>query len=301
MPVPKFGRERKAVETLVSKPEELLGFRGGFFNRALREARLAKGLTQKQLGALVKERIPEFGDQAIGHFETLRTFPNPSVQQVISDILMRPVSELFPPWLVEIRQERAIKEVPLASLQALSRVDIAALEAFNRPTAELNVEETAILRTLGPSLTTVLEGLTGREHRVLVMRFGLDGQGTRTLEEIGHMLGVTRERIRAIEARALRKMRHPSRSRRFKNFLSTDEPLEGSHLFEQQINSARYAIDSAESLLETEQQLSMEHYLREARAYLQNAEKTLREIDPGAWGWGKEKIDRESKRIATLD
>ena len=65
----------------------------------------------------------------------------------------------------------------------------------------------------------VLETLNIRERRVLQMRFGLeDGRG-RTLEEVGREFGVTRERIRQIEAKALRKLRHPSRSRKLKDFL----------------------------------------------------------------------------------
>ena len=65
----------------------------------------------------------------------------------------------------------------------------------------------------------VLHTLTERERQVLCMRFGLlDGEG-RTLEEVGKKFNVTRERIRQIEAKALRKLRHPSRSRRLKDFL----------------------------------------------------------------------------------
>ena len=66
----------------------------------------------------------------------------------------------------------------------------------------------------------MLGTLTEREEKVLRLRFGLDDGTPRTLEEVGTMFGVTRERIRQIEAKALRKLRHPSRSRRLKDFLT---------------------------------------------------------------------------------
>jgi len=65
----------------------------------------------------------------------------------------------------------------------------------------------------------VLHTLTDRERRVLQLRFGLEDGRRRTLEEVGREFGVTRERIRQIEAKALRKLRHPTRSRRLKDFL----------------------------------------------------------------------------------
>ena len=64
-----------------------------------------------------------------------------------------------------------------------------------------------------------LASLTGRERRVLQLRFGLDDGRQRTLEEVGREFGVTRERIRQIEAKALRKLRHPSRSKKLRDYL----------------------------------------------------------------------------------
>lgn len=68
-------------------------------------------------------------------------------------------------------------------------------------------------------LDDVLDTLTEREKRVLELRFGIEDGRPRTLEEVGKEFGVTRERIRQIEAKALRKLRHPSRSKKLKDYL----------------------------------------------------------------------------------
>ncbi len=72
---------------------------------------------------------------------------------------------------------------------------------------------------LKDEISEVLETLTEREEKVIRLRFGLEDGKSRTLEEVGQMFGVTRERIRQIEAKALRKLRHPSRSRKLKDYL----------------------------------------------------------------------------------
>ena len=72
---------------------------------------------------------------------------------------------------------------------------------------------------LKAQLNAVLNELSDRERRVLLLRFGLEDGRARTLEEVGKEFNVTRERIRQIEAKALRKLRHPSRSRKLKDYL----------------------------------------------------------------------------------
>ena len=79
--------------------------------------------------------------------------------------------------------------------------------------------DAASFMLLKEQLEEVLDTLTPREEKVLRLRFGLDDGRARTLEEVGQSFGVTRERIRQIEAKALRKLRHPSRSRKLKDFL----------------------------------------------------------------------------------
>ena len=79
--------------------------------------------------------------------------------------------------------------------------------------------DAASRQLLKEQIDDVLSTLTRREQRVLVLRFGLEDGRSRTLEEVGQEFSVTRERIRQIEAKALRKLRHPSRSRKLKDYL----------------------------------------------------------------------------------
>jgi len=79
--------------------------------------------------------------------------------------------------------------------------------------------EAASFMLLKEQLEEVLETLTSREKKVLQLRFGIEDGRSRTLEEVGQVFGVTRERIRQIEAKALRKLRHPSRSKKLKDYL----------------------------------------------------------------------------------
>ena len=79
--------------------------------------------------------------------------------------------------------------------------------------------DASIRSNLGESTTKILATLTPREERVLRMRFGIGMNTDHTLEEVGLQFSVTRERIRQIEAKALRKLKHPSRSKHLKSFL----------------------------------------------------------------------------------
>ncbi|HEY5436208.1 MAG TPA: sigma-70 family RNA polymerase sigma factor, partial [Candidatus Limnocylindrales bacterium] len=90
---------------------------------------------------------------------------------------------------------------------------------FIEDPAALAPAEAAVNQLLKEQVAAVLNSLTGRERRVLQLRFGLENGRARTLEEVGKEFNVTRERIRQIEAKALRKLRHPSRSRKLRDYL----------------------------------------------------------------------------------
>jgi RNA polymerase primary sigma factor len=83
--------------------------------------------------------------------------------------------------------------------------------------------DSAVYASLRDAAKDVLDTLTPREAKVLRMRFGIEMNTDHTLEEVGKQFDVTRERIRQIEAKALRKLRHPSRSERLRSFLDQDK------------------------------------------------------------------------------
>ncbi|MFN3333354.1 MAG: sigma-70 family RNA polymerase sigma factor, partial [Caldilinea sp.] len=80
--------------------------------------------------------------------------------------------------------------------------------------------DSASRRLLKEQMEEILDGLSDRERKVLIMRFGLEDGVTRTLEDVGKEFNVTRERVRQIEAKALRKLRHPLRSRKLRDYLA---------------------------------------------------------------------------------
>jgi RNA polymerase primary sigma factor len=118
-----------------------------------------------------------------------------------------------------------VREIIKASQQTLSletpigEEEDAHLGDFIEDRAALAPAEAASHQLLKEQVAAVLHSLTGRERRVLQLRFGLEDGRARTLEEVGREFNVTRERIRQIEAKALRKLRHPSRSRKLRGYL----------------------------------------------------------------------------------
>jgi len=115
--------------------------------------------------------------------------------------------------IIKVSQEPVSLETPIGEEEDSHLGDLSKIGALwprpRRPSHQLLKEQ----------VEAVLDSLTGRERRVLQLRFGLEDGRARTLEEVGKEFNVTRERIRQIEAKALRKLRHPSRSRKLKDYL----------------------------------------------------------------------------------
>lgn len=118
-----------------------------------------------------------------------------------------------------VREVLKISRDPVSLDTPIGEEDDSHLGDFIEDDSALSPADSAAFSMLRAELTTALESLTDRERQVVKLRFGLEDGRARTLEEVGKEFNVTRERIRQIEAKALRKLRHPSRSKRLKDFL----------------------------------------------------------------------------------
>ena len=119
----------------------------------------------------------------------------------------------------KVREILKIAQEPVSLETPIGEEDDSHLGDFIEDQDATSPADHAAYELLKEQLENVLDTLTDREENVLRLRFGLDDGRTRTLEEVGKVFGVTRERIRQIEAKALRKLRHPSRSKQLKDFL----------------------------------------------------------------------------------
>ena len=140
--------------------------------------------------------------------QELGTDPTPEQIGAVMDLAPDRVREIQ-----KVAQEPVSLETPIGEEEDSHLGDFIEDEDAPAP------DEAASYILLKEQLEEVLETLTPREAKVLRLRFGLDDGRSRTLEEVGQEFGVTRERIRQIEAKALRKLRHPSRSRKLKDYL----------------------------------------------------------------------------------
>ena len=141
--------------------------------------------------------------QELGH--------DPSPEEISEEMGM-PVDKVRE--ILKIAQEPVSLETPIGEEEDSHLGDFIPDEDASEPS------EAASFTLLKEQLVEVLSTLTPREEKVLKLRFGIEDGRTRTLEEVGKEFNVTRERIRQIEAKALRKLRHPSRSKKLKDFLN---------------------------------------------------------------------------------
>ena len=131
-------------------------------------------------------------------------------EQELSDAMKLPIEK--------VREILKVSADPISLDTPIGEEDDSHLGDFIKDDTIVGPEDAAAYSVLQDQISKVLDTLTEREQRVLILRFGLKDGRTRTLEEVGKEFNVTRERIRQIEAKALRKLRHPSRARMLKGY-----------------------------------------------------------------------------------
>ncbi len=144
-------------------------------------------------------------------------------RRLLQDLGREPTSEEIA-MQMEISPEKVreiikVSQEPVSLETPIGEEDDSHLGDFIEDHSALAPADAASHQLLKEQVEDVLDSLTERERKVLQLRFGLDDGRSRTLEEVGKEFHVTRERIRQIEAKALRKLRHPSRSRKLKDYL----------------------------------------------------------------------------------
>jgi RNA polymerase primary sigma factor len=146
-------------------------------------------------------------------------------QRLVQELGREPTSEEIAKRLDvpidTVRKTKKIAQQPMSFETPIGEAGESHLGDFIEDKAVLSPSDAAIDLNLKDQIASILRTLTPREERIIRMRFGLDDGSQRTLEEVGQVFAVTRERIRQIEAKALRKLRHPSRSRRFQIFVQS--------------------------------------------------------------------------------
>jgi RNA polymerase primary sigma factor len=144
-------------------------------------------------------------------------------QQLVQELGREPTSEEIAKRMAipvdTVRKTKKIAQLPMSFETPIGEAGESHLGDFIEDKAVLSPSDAAIDLNLKDQIASILRTLTPREERIIRMRFGLDDGSQRTLEEVGQVFAVTRERIRQIEAKALRKLRHPSRSSRFQIFV----------------------------------------------------------------------------------
>jgi len=154
--------------------------------------------------------------------ETINKFIRVS-RQLLQDIGREPtieeIAEALEITVEKVREIMKIAQEPVSLETPIGEEHDSHLGDFIEDKDITTPADAAAFELLKEQLEDVMGTLTEREENVLRLRFGLDDGRARTLEEVGKVFGVTRERIRQIEAKALRKLRHPSRSKRLKDFI----------------------------------------------------------------------------------
>jgi len=185
------------------------GIRHRLFNFNLKQRREELGMTLEELSQKIGR-----SKGYISNLQAFKVFPTEEMILKIAIALEVPPEALFPEAIEHFRIDGKAQPISISMSEArkLGMVNQALLVSPDIADEFKNVG-------LKEQIEKVLKKLKPREQRVLRLRFGLDDGRSRTLEEVGKELGVTRERIRGIEAKSLRQLRHPRNSRKLKDYL----------------------------------------------------------------------------------
>ena len=147
-------------------------------------------------------------------------------RKLVQELGREPTSEEIAEYMgvpvPKVRKVLKVAQEPISIETPVGEEDESHLGDFIEDQQQVSPAEAVINLNLRAQTSQVLKSLSPREEKVIKMRFGLEDGSEHTLEEVGQRFAVTRERIRQIEAKALRKLRHPSRSRRLKAFVEPD-------------------------------------------------------------------------------
>jgi len=198
----------------VAGPDEFrVGMKVRLFNWSLDRAIRAKGWKRIEAAKACGVSL-----HTLFWWLSFKSYPREHKRMEVSIVLGVPEDIIFPEAIEGFRITKQPEPVSFGKEEAV---------ALGLCSQEVDPEQVAIQASLQDSLQDSLQeamqGLREREKLVLRLRFGLDGEESRTLEAVGAVLGVHRERIRQIEAKALRKMRHPSRSIPLLPYLGLEE------------------------------------------------------------------------------
>jgi len=194
-----------------NKEEFSFGIRHLAYNAELRKRRLEMGLTQEELGILCG-----LGKSTISHIEGFRNWPNDEQKRAISKYLGVQEKTIFPEWMEQFKVKRSsFSTEHIITERLLPNI----IKTLSIPSQIDDTEEKIDRQFMKEAVKDILGSLSDRERKVVEMRFGLDEKGERTMEEVGKQFGVGRERIRQIEAKALRKLRHPYQRANLQEFI----------------------------------------------------------------------------------
>ena len=198
------------IKELVKAPDAFrVGVKARVFNWSLDRAIKAKGWKRPEAAKACGVSL-----QPLFHWLAFKSYPRENKRMDVSIVLGVPEETIFPEEIEGFRVTKQPEAVSFGREEAV---------ALGLCAPEADPEQIAIQESLQESLQGAMQGLREREKLVLKLRYGLEEEEPRSLRDVGVILGVTTERIRQIEARALSKLRHPSRSIPLRTYVGREE------------------------------------------------------------------------------